>query len=81
MRYEIHMCKCDKCGKETQLQGTQALPERWSLIFSTNGRTEQALNSGFRNYATVCDACHSSLFGDFWSSKMSSNGGIEYILR
>lgn len=86
MKYTIQMCICDRCKKEVQLSGGAPLPAGWSLISSTVGRerTSQSQNypsADSTNYATVCDACHAALFGDFWTMQMSTNGGPEYVLR
>jgi len=86
MKFTIYKCVCDKCKKEVQLVGGQNLPANWSLIASSNARehTQESQNypsSASMNYATVCDSCHSLLFGDFWSMTMSTNGGPDYVSR
>lgn len=82
------VCICDRCGITVKLPdgGSTELPVGWSLLSSTAGRT---LSLGDRfasreqsvSYATVCDRCHSTMFGPFWDLRMSTNGGPDYALN
>lgn len=84
MKYTIRMCVCDRCKKDVQLVGGMDLPKNWSLISSSTSRERSEVETpgaNSMNYATVCDNCHSQLFGDFWSTQMSTNGGPDYVRR